>query len=915
MRLLCRETIIFVLKPIALLVFFAVVFASNADAAWIGPTTAPPNGNIEAPLNTGTLFGGQTSDLVTSNVVGTYNNLKINLEPCLDGQVLAWDINGSTKKVVCSDQTMQVSLLEVLNHDANASAYTGGITMGSTASNWLDLGGAFKASWIHATSTTGYNTFASAVSIGTVTPDSLLQVGNATQHFKVDSSGNASTTGYFQAGINGIKLLSTGSIGMGNSISDNSTKGLDWHLPTPGQYGIFRTIGAWSSPNYQQLNITFPTGIILNPGSAYGRSYVSVVGNQTISGYLGIGTAKPNANAKLEIIGNTSSTNFCLKGNCISAWPSGGTGDSLWGQNADNIYNLNIGNVGIGTATPAEKLEIYADSAGDATAKITNPNAGVAAYSNIYIANANSANDSLRLITLGTNWNTNGAYVQDGAVVGSEQNLAGGLSLMARGALADMRFYTGGYTGQRMTILSGGNIGIGLSNPDVKLDVGSGAGAGNIISINGADDNFSGYRLQTADVEKWFMGMDNTVANNDLIFRGNSSNYLVIKNDTGRVGIGTTVPVTALEVVTNDMTKNANSNVLTLTHTVDTDPLSGIATGLSFNVEPNGGPVLQYGYISSIATGVGGGNAYGDMAFFTRQEAGAGVLEVMRITSKGNLGIGTTKPNFNAKLEIIGNTSSTSFCLKGDCISSWPTGGSGIEVDGVIGNEVTGATNATLLRDGAGTAASSYTLALNLNNANTWTANQSFSAAAFGGYSIDPAGIKLTTPSLFADQMAVGLGVTGGLINRSGAVNAKEFCINGNCISTWPSGGTGTAVSFVGLSTTAVNGAQSGYRNVNNLCSANPPIGAGYGAGAHVCTVPEILSIINASTSIDPIWEALPDIWVSAGTAQQGVSTNDCQGWTVGNATNYGNAWNFSMNGGYNTLKSCDTALKFACCK
>lgn len=48
------------------------------------------------------------------------------------------------------------------------------------------------------------------------------------------------------------------------------------------------------------------------------------------------------------------------------------------------------------------------------------------------------------------------------------------------------------------------------------------------------------------------------------------------------------------------------------------------------------------------------------------------------------------------------------------------------EVDGIVGNEVTQATNGSLTRSGTGTAQSPYSLALNTANANTWSATQSF---------------------------------------------------------------------------------------------------------------------------------------------------------------------------------------------
>jgi hypothetical protein len=57
----------------------------------------------------------------------------------------------------------------------------------------------------------------------------------------------------------------------------------------------------------------------------------------------------------------------------------------------------------------------------------------------------------------------------------------------------------------------------------------------------------------------------------------------------------------------------------------------------------------------------------------------------------------------------------------------------GIERDSIIGNEVKDVTNATLTRSGSGTTISPYTLGLNLGNANTWTATQTFPAIAAQG--------------------------------------------------------------------------------------------------------------------------------------------------------------------------------------
>ncbi|MEK7653074.1 MAG: hypothetical protein AAB358_01150, partial [Patescibacteria group bacterium] len=109
------------------------------------------------------------------------------------------------------------------------------------------------------------------------------------------------------------------------------------------------------------------------------------------------------------------------------------------------------------------------------------------------------------------------------------------------------------YPSNALTVLKNGNVGIKETNPDVKLAVGDGTDSvGNIVSVNGVDTAYTGYRLQTADAEKWFMGMDNTVSNNDLIIRRNGvTSDLIVKNDTGNVGIGTANPIMKFSSVYN----------------------------------------------------------------------------------------------------------------------------------------------------------------------------------------------------------------------------------------------------------------------------------------------------------------------------------------------------------------------------
>jgi hypothetical protein len=100
----------------------------------------------------------------------------------------------------------------------------------------------------------------------------------------------------------------TGNVGLGtlnpaakisfNNVSDGSDApdGITWFNPNPLNYGIYRTAGPWSGPSFQQLKLSWDTGIILEPGSAYQNSYVDIKGGglRVSSGNVGIGILNPN---------------------------------------------------------------------------------------------------------------------------------------------------------------------------------------------------------------------------------------------------------------------------------------------------------------------------------------------------------------------------------------------------------------------------------------------------------------------------------------------------------------------------------------------------------------------------------------------------------------------------------------------
>lgn len=110
----------------------------------------------------------------------------------------------------------------------------------------------------------------------------------------------------FSADDDSLVVTDSGNVGIGTatpaaklSFGDlrnyTESDGLTWFDPYPTAYGIYRTAGSWSNPNYQQLKISWLTGIILNPGTNYGKSYVDVQGNLVVTngGKVGTGTTSP----------------------------------------------------------------------------------------------------------------------------------------------------------------------------------------------------------------------------------------------------------------------------------------------------------------------------------------------------------------------------------------------------------------------------------------------------------------------------------------------------------------------------------------------------------------------------------------------------------------------------------------------
>ncbi|MCC6404780.1 MAG: tail fiber domain-containing protein, partial [Candidatus Yanofskybacteria bacterium] len=227
------------------------------------------------------------------------------------------------------------------------------------------------------------------------------------------------------------------------------------------------------------------------------------------SGNVGIGTTTPDA--KFEVVGAASVSALTVNG-VPARFVSSDSLDfdelvdamtldanATIGLNGFTYAFTGTGNIGIKTETPGATLDVAgtASISGNVGVirsvnaanylRVGNSNAGDLSAAAIEVGNAPGIpSAALQLYTLGTGYSTAGYYVQDGAAVLAGAALSGGLSIGTLGA-TDVRFYAN--SAERMRLTSGGNVGIGTTAVDAKLEV-VGAASVSALTLNGVAGRF-----------------------------------------------------------------------------------------------------------------------------------------------------------------------------------------------------------------------------------------------------------------------------------------------------------------------------------------------------------------------------------------------------------------------------------------
>jgi hypothetical protein len=345
--------------------------------------------------------------------------------------------------------------------------------------------------------------------------------------------------------------------------------------------------------------------------------------------------------------------------------------------NTPVMYATNAGNVGIGTTSPLGKLQVN---------KYTVASQGNQGDHGELSVFANSGDDSLFL------------GIKDAAY----PNRGWSFNPVTNGVNSNLQFKEHGATSVRMTIESGGNVGIGTTNPDSLLEIEFAENTGTTKQMLHLDynpvDNYgstlfkissgsnSAAVTQIEQVTSGGNGSFGTYQDTNIINRGVSSisagniNFITGSNTStssivmtigggsqkGNVGIGETSPTSKIHVIGQDATFYSNTGSQSMqvgrnaNERLELYVNDQMAKITAIQDSDNNG--THDFILNRIFAGTGANN-------FRIQKDGSTQLIV---DTTGNVGIGTTSPT--AKLHIHTNDSTTNDLVNSLTITNRSTG-------------------------------------------------------------------------------------------------------------------------------------------------------------------------------------------------------------------------------------------------
>lgn len=526
-------------------------------------------------------------------------------------------------------------------------------------------------------------------------PLTLLGASTGYRSFSAVGDGNscyyciaAQTTGDWEVGV-GTYTAATATLSRDTVLSSSNSGSL---VSFPGgTKNVFVTYpsarGVWGSGT----TLVAPTGALLpvaNGGTGLGSFSANRIHYGSFSttstfvfdgSNLGIGTSAPNERLHINSqdgirAGATGTTSFVRIGSAVSGestsqvsydrpnqaliFSKGNTGSTL----SELARFDTSGNLGIGTTTPGQKLDVVG------TGKFNSIEVGA---NNTDINNVNlspllfkiQGTERMRLDSsgnLGVGTSATTSYggrlnVYAGDIVIADSGTSSGASAPRVGSSAQAIVFktnTGGGSAAEVARIDGsGNFGIGTASPGARLQVKS---LGQTVIIEGTAARGSGnvyaaFNDPTGRKGYWGYGGGNDAfylaneMNAPMLFLTNNTEYMRL-DTSGNLGIGTSAPGYKLDVAAAG---TVTARVQNTTSTADAYFLAQNTVGSGFFGINATGPYI---YTSQSIP----------MLFYTA------ATERMRLDASGNLGVGITPNAWSGLRSLQVGTGSLSNNLAGD---------------------------------------------------------------------------------------------------------------------------------------------------------------------------------------------------------------------------------------------------------